>query len=357
MKTSSNNVVVEEYNPSWPSWFQKIEGRLWPHVKEHSEAIEHVGSTSVIGLAAKPIIDIDIIVTDKTDSQKVTNLLIELGYEHRGDLGIEGRQAFRFVDADIKHNLYVCLRNSPSLRNHLVLRDHLRNHPNDAKEYGSLKRELALQYSDSIDQYIEGKTEFITRILSSSNFGEAELVAIANANKAPASNVKNITIRNAELHDLERLTEINNHYILNTNATFDVDPQSVEFRKIWFQKYKLKGPYQLLVAENGTQIIGCAYSSRYRDHFSFDQTVETSVYLAHDQRANGIGSLLYSSLFEKIESEKLHLAVAGIALPNDASIGLHKKFGFKEVGVFTEYAKKHENYISSVWMQKRLRNK
>ena len=83
-------------------------------------------------------------------------------------------------------------------------------------------------------------------------------------------------------------------------------------------------------------VIGCAYSSRYRDHFAFDQTVKTSIYIAHHHKAKGLGSLLYKALFEKIKSENLHLAVVGIALPNDSSIALHKKFGFEEVGIFKE---------------------
>lgn len=163
-----------------------------------------------------------------------------------------------------------------------------------------------------------------------------------------------IKVRNATVHDLARLTEINNHYISNTNATFDIDPQTIEQRKAWFNKYKDSGPYQLLVAEVDDQVIGCAYSSRYRDHFSFDQTVETSVYLAHDHKFKGVGSLLYQALFEKLASQKLHLAVVGIALPNEPSVALHKKFGFEEVGVFKEYAVKNGQFISSIWMQKRL---
>ncbi|MBX3033573.1 MAG: hypothetical protein KF865_06570, partial [Bdellovibrionaceae bacterium] len=85
-----------------------------------------------------------------------------------------------------------------------------------------------------------------------------------------------IKIRHGEERDLERLTEINNHYILNTNATFDVEPQIARDRTAWFQKYRTTGPHQLLVAESDGVVIGCAYSSRYREHFAFDQTVETS---------------------------------------------------------------------------------
>lgn len=166
-----------------------------------------------------------------------------------------------------------------------------------------------------------------------------------------------INIRHAVLTDVERLTEINNHYILNTNVTFDIQPQAVQDRQSWFQKYKTTGPHQLLVAELDGAVIGCAYSSRYRDHLAFDQTVETSIYLAHDQRAKGVGSQLYKALFTRLQNEPLHTAVVGIALPNEGSVALHKKFGFREVGVFREYAFKKGQYISSIWMQKALREK
>lgn len=164
-----------------------------------------------------------------------------------------------------------------------------------------------------------------------------------------------IHIRHAIEGDLERLTEINNHYILNTNATFDIEPQRAQDRKPWFQRYKMTGPYQLLVAESDGIVVGCAYSSRYREHFAFDRTVETSIYIAPDHKARGLGSRLYEALFSRLRDESLHLAVVGIAIPNEASIALHKKFGFQEVGVFQEYAFKKGHYISSVWMQKNLK--
>lgn len=163
-----------------------------------------------------------------------------------------------------------------------------------------------------------------------------------------------VEICNAKIDDLPRLTEINNHYIVNTNATFDIEPQTIEQRRSWFKNYKPQGPYQLLVAKINGVVVGCAYSSRYRDHFSFDKTIETSIYLAHDCRSKGIGSLLYTELFKRLEKEKLHIAVVGIALPNEASIALHRKFGFEDVGIFKEYALKRNRFISSIWLQKRL---
>ncbi len=162
-------------------------------------------------------------------------------------------------------------------------------------------------------------------------------------------------IRYAKSDDLARLTIIDNYYIANSNATFFTEPRRPEDRKEWFDKYKEIGPYRMIVCEENGDIQGCAFSSRYRDHLAFDQTIETSVYLAPDAQAKGLGTILYRELFSLLKDEPLHLALAGIALPNDASIALHKKTGFEEVGVFKEYAVKHGNYISSMWLQKRLR--
>lgn len=163
-----------------------------------------------------------------------------------------------------------------------------------------------------------------------------------------------MNLRYAKPDDLKRLTEIDNYYIANSDATFFVEPRKADDRRDWFSKYKEYGPYRMIVSEENGIIQGCAFSSRYRDHFAFDQTIETSVYLAPEARTKGMGTLLYLELFSLLKNEQLHLAVAGIALPNEASVALHKKFGFEEVGVFNEYAIKNGKYISSIWMQKKL---
>lgn len=147
---------------------------------------------------------------------------------------------------------------------------------------------------------------------------------------------------------------IYNHYVTNSYATFDTAPSTVESRSSWFETFAESGPYRLFVATDGPRVIGCASSGPYRSHPAFARTVEFSVYLDPDVRARGVGSALYRVLLDALDTEDLHLAVAGIALPNEASVALHRKFGFREVGVFDEYAMKNGVYISSVWMQRRL---
>jgi phosphinothricin acetyltransferase len=166
--------------------------------------------------------------------------------------------------------------------------------------------------------------------------------------------VSGLRIRTACRADLSALVEIHNYYIEHSNATFDTRPLSAKERQHWLDKYSETGPHRLFVAEENLQILGYASSQRYREHPAFEQTIETSIYLAPDCVGQGVGSALYLHLFEALRGQTLHLAVAGIALPNDASVALHKKFGFKEVGTFEEYAVKHGKFISSIWLQKKL---
>ena len=164
----------------------------------------------------------------------------------------------------------------------------------------------------------------------------------------------NIFIRSAEESDIPRLTEIYNYHVQNGYSTFQTKPKTVEEKMKAFKKFSRTGPYQMLVAERDNKVVGSASSFRYRQDPAFDRTVETGIYIDHEMINTGIGSHLYSSLFEILSKEDLHLAVAGIALPNDGSVALHEKFGFKKVGVFDEYAFVSGKYYSSIWLQKRL---
>lgn len=162
-------------------------------------------------------------------------------------------------------------------------------------------------------------------------------------------------IRPARLDDLPALGAIIDHHVLRSRATFDEEPWSEERRARWFAGFAPSGPHRLLLAEDAGRVLGWTSSGRYRDHPAFRETVETSIYLAADAQGRGLGSALYTALFAELEREPVHCAVAGIALPNPASVALHRKHGFREVGVFEEYALKRGERISSVWMQKRLR--
>ncbi len=139
--------------------------------------VEHVGSTSVEGLLAKPILDIDIIVENDLDSKRVIDLLENVGYTHEGNLGIEGREVLKYKENNqfiqwMDHHLYVCLNDCENLKSHLLVRDHLRNNKDSVEAYSELKRKLAEEFSDDIDLYIDGKTDLLTEILKQEGFGK-----------------------------------------------------------------------------------------------------------------------------------------------------------------------------------------
>jgi GrpB-like predicted nucleotidyltransferase (UPF0157 family) len=180
-----SEVIVRPYDPSWAIQFEELKNFLWPHVKDFAVSIEHVGSTAVPGLVAKPVIDIDIVIPDKSFLPLAVERLTALGYEHKGDLGIVDRDAFRAPQHPIKHHLYVCPQDSLSLKNHLFLRDTLRSFTELRDEYGTLKNHLASKHSDSIDDYIEGKTDFILKILKKNGLGSGHLEEIRLANRSP----------------------------------------------------------------------------------------------------------------------------------------------------------------------------
>ena len=158
-------IVVVDYDPAWLAAFERLRAAIWPAVRDAAEAIEHVGSTAVPGLAAKPIIDLDIVVRSGAEVPAAIARLATLGYAHRGNLGIEGREAFDVPPGPHAHHLYVCPRDSAALANHVAVRDYLRAHPDAAREYGELKKALATRFPHHIEAYVGGKTDLLRRIM------------------------------------------------------------------------------------------------------------------------------------------------------------------------------------------------
>jgi GrpB-like predicted nucleotidyltransferase (UPF0157 family) len=176
--------VVVDYDPSWPARFEAIRDRIAPVLGPLAVSIEHVGSTSVPGLAAKPVIDIDVVVADASAIPAAIDVLTGLGYEHLGELAVRGREAFRRPPGSEKHNLYVCPAGGEGLRNHLALRKHLRAHPEAVEAYGALKRRLAAEVPD-IDAYVVAKTDLIVSFLRAEGLDDETLASIELANKPP----------------------------------------------------------------------------------------------------------------------------------------------------------------------------
>ena len=159
-------VVVQPYDEAWKADFMAIRDELDAVLNGLVLQIEHVGSTSVEGLSAKPVIDIDVVIQDRTCLPSVVSALQKIGYTHEGDLGIPGREAFKYEGKEHlrKHHLYVCAQDAKELQRHIAFRDYLRKNPDAVAEYSRIKEEGATMYPWDIDKYIEHKTPFIEMI-------------------------------------------------------------------------------------------------------------------------------------------------------------------------------------------------
>lgn len=164
-----------------------------------------------------------------------------------------------------------------------------------------------------------------------------------------------VNVRPAMRADLPRLTEIYNHYVINTPITFDLKPLVVEERARWFEEHAGIARHRLFVAEAAGTVVGWAGTGPFRDRAAYDTSVETSIYCAPEATGRGIGATMYRVLFDALKNEDIHRLLAGITLPNDASVKLHRRFGFTEVGVFSQCGRKFDRYWDVVWMERPLR--
>ncbi|MDP9364356.1 MAG: GrpB family protein [Chloroflexota bacterium] len=163
-------VVLVDADPAWPGTFTRIRERVASALGDLTLAIDHVGSTAVPGLPAKPIVDVDVVVPVGGVSEAIERLAT-LGYVHRGDLGVAGREAFARPPGTPPHHLYVCARDAPECRRHLVFRDYLRAHPDVALAYADLKKELARRFRDDRAAYSQAKSAFVEDVLRRAGAG------------------------------------------------------------------------------------------------------------------------------------------------------------------------------------------
>ena len=162
-------------------------------------------------------------------------------------------------------------------------------------------------------------------------------------------------VRFAESDDLNRLVEIYNHYVTETHITFDTEPFAVAQRIQWFNQFAQEGRYRLLVAEDDDEILGYASSTVFKPRVAYNTSVETTIYLDPERAGQGIGLQLYGELLEQLVAEEsAHRAYGGVALPNDASVALHQKLGFKHVGSYHEVGFKFDRYWDVDWFEKDL---
>lgn len=158
-------------------------------------------------------------------------------------------------------------------------------------------------------------------------------------------------IREALNSDAGAIAAIYNHYIVNTVITFETEPVSAAEIAARMEKYKKTGPY-LVYEENG-EVTGYAYVSKFRERKAYDHTLESTIYVKNGCGGRGIGSQLYGELLARL-GKTCHVVIGCIALPNEASVGLHEKLGFSRVGLFTEVGRKFDAWIDVGFWQKTL---
>jgi len=158
-------VRIVEYDSAWPVIFETLAARLREHLTNLVLRVEHVGSTAVPGLAAKPIVDIDAIVASAAEIPLAIERLATIGYVHEGNLGVEGREPFRPPAGEQRHHLYLLAEGANELRRHLAFRDALRADARLRSEYGALKRFLADRHSTDVAAYTAGKDAFVEAAL------------------------------------------------------------------------------------------------------------------------------------------------------------------------------------------------
>jgi len=169
MHKPSEPVIVEEYNPEWSAWFDRLSSFFESNLGQYILRIEHVGSTAIPGMVAKPIIDTDVVI-QLSEFEEVKLRLEAIGYLHVGDLGILSREVFDLTNLELKqqlppHHLYVCDIHSVELHRHIAFRDYLREHSEVANEYSKIKIHLVKIFSGDREKYIQGKDSLVRAIL------------------------------------------------------------------------------------------------------------------------------------------------------------------------------------------------
>ncbi|MGB0370654.1 MAG: GrpB family protein [Opitutales bacterium] len=178
-------MILHAYNPRWVHEFKRLQA-VYLEVGSHViSRVEHVGSTAIPGMVAKPILDIDIVIPTIEEFGAITDALEYLGYRHNGDQGIAGREVFKAIHHEtphfgdsrkwMRHHLYVCAEGSPELERHIAFRDALKNDQKLFMEYVSIKRDIELRSEGSRRIYADIKenegvcSDFVRKVLISTS--------------------------------------------------------------------------------------------------------------------------------------------------------------------------------------------
>ncbi len=305
--TLKRQIKVVDYDPGWELAFASLSALIWPVVEGCALRIEHVGSTSVVGLAAKPIIDIDIVVADPGAREKVISALAAIGYIHRGNLGIEGWEAFRAPESDLPlHNLYVCLENCIAFKNHIAVREFLRANPDSAHEYSALKKQLAARTND-IEVYVDGKTDFLIRILEKQGFATDELMEIDSANRKKQGSrlarqsdeckIGQITVRRAFQDDADNILALHMASIKEL-CSADYSQEQID---AWTAN-RLAAGYKWAMSEGGESMFVALAEDRIVGFASFRADEVCAVYVSPDHAGRGVGRVLLKTVEQQMKS-------------------------------------------------------
>ncbi len=164
-----------------------------------------------------------------------------------------------------------------------------------------------------------------------------------------------VSVRPGAASDLPAVTEIYNHYVVHSPCTFDLTPLQPAERVAWWSEFRPTGRHRAFVAVQDDRVVGYALSHAFRPRPAYDTTIETSVYCAPDACGQGIGAALYARLFDALRDEDVELALAGFTLPNPGSEALHRRFGFRPVGVFHRCGRKFGRYWDVQWNERPMR--
>jgi phosphinothricin acetyltransferase len=164
-----------------------------------------------------------------------------------------------------------------------------------------------------------------------------------------------ITVREATPEDLPIIAAIYTHYTLRTTTTFNIEVRTPREWRERFDEHIVSGPYLLLVAEREGTVVGFVETQRFRPKAAYDRSLEISIYVAPDEQGRGAGTTLFEVLFERLSGDpRFHRAFSIIALPNEASIALHQRFGFVHRGTLTEAGFKFGQYLDVAYYERPL---
>ena len=163
-----------------------------------------------------------------------------------------------------------------------------------------------------------------------------------------------VHIRPAHTADIPAILAIYNDAVLNTTASYDYEPSTLEQRTLWFEQHQQQGFPVLVALDDSDKVVGWGSLSRFRDKIGYQFSVEHSVYVSADQRRQGIGRLLLQSLIESAQALGKHTIIGGVDASNEASLCLHQALGFEQVAHFKQVGYKFGRWLDIVFLQRNL---